>query len=849
MTNDSQSPLGQWSHGLSSLLACLSCTLGIFNISSFAVYSVQFGANFILQFLIMSLIFGIPLFTLHISLGQLLTAGTVDMWRISPIFQGIGIAILTSQAFLGIYSIIGISWMLVYFRDSFITKQDVYRWAEPFGFYREGLRPIIHNSSKIKLEDTVADYFNGVVLQRHNLEVPANSPGHLKFQVTFNLVVVWMIVFICLSKGLKSYGKVVYIFTLVPIFGMFILSSKLVGLMPTDNRLQIVLPETDWSEFFLNTKSWMAASSVSFCTWGLLSAAAMQITSHNSAKHVLHRDASIVIVLTLSVLLLSAFLANTCHQLLFLHGYAYVPSSFERMSTYSFLQPIKSPQSYTGMPIRWMTHIPFVIGDRVIKPGFSDVYIHHNHFGHHRHQIMQDQQNHQESGYQVLRLATELLPATLAVIGPEMLSPFWSVLFYFILILFGIAQQLAIWHCLITGIMAINVKYLKSWETTITFFTCACGFILGLPMATELGVFVVYFLDHVIGGGWWIMLLYLAELVAVFVVRGRPYSGETVVATLFSRASLCVQTWVAPMLSFTWNVILPTILLVMCITVFKNGKFRYFFKWSSPNIYEYWPSWSRQLGCLFQSIPIITVPFIAIVQTCRYLSSGPPDIFDRIQLLYRPRLESIDINGIGGIMHNNDLNHLNMDISAGGQPSQSSGNNNLSSSTADNGINDNLATIVNDPPPKYTPPPSYSTATGARIARMLRQSFRRSVRRLHNAFNPGTSSSNMTENNNEIDNERWPQQQNDSQIQPPPEYSTVLVEMNSNASVMDRDNNTNSGNTSRISELTANQVATLLRSSFRRAMVTESSSSEHLVNAVAPINQDSVIIDNEVINK
>ena len=35
---------------------------------------------------------------------------------------------------------------------------------------------------------------------------------------------------------------------------------------------------------------------------------------------------------------------------------------------------------------------------------------------------------------------------------------------------------------------------------------------------------------------------------------------------------------------------------------------------------------------------------------------------------------------------------------------------------------------ANDPPPKYTPPPSYSTATGARIARMLRQSFRRSVR-------------------------------------------------------------------------------------------------------------------------
>lgn len=37
--------------------------------------------------------------------------------------------------------------------------------------------------------------------------------------------------------------------------------------------------------------------------------------------------------------------------------------------------------------------------------------------------------------------------------------------------------------------------------------------------------------------------------------------------------------------------------------------------------------------------------------------------------------------------------------------------------------------MTEDAPPKYTPPPSYTTATGARIAKMLRNSIRRSVRR------------------------------------------------------------------------------------------------------------------------
>lgn len=45
-----------------------------------------------------------------------------------------------AQAFIGTYTVIGISWMFTYFRDSFITKQDVYRWAESIEEYKEGKR-------------------------------------------------------------------------------------------------------------------------------------------------------------------------------------------------------------------------------------------------------------------------------------------------------------------------------------------------------------------------------------------------------------------------------------------------------------------------------------------------------------------------------------------------------------------------------------------------------------------------------------------------------------------------------------------------------------------------------------
>jgi len=56
-----------------------------------------------------------------------------------------------------------------------------------------------------------------------------------------------------LLSGLKSYGKVVYVFSLLPVVGMLVLCAKLLSLMPTTMTHQ-VFPETMWAEFFLNTK-------------------------------------------------------------------------------------------------------------------------------------------------------------------------------------------------------------------------------------------------------------------------------------------------------------------------------------------------------------------------------------------------------------------------------------------------------------------------------------------------------------------------------------------------------------------------------------------------------------------
>ena len=70
----------------------------------------------------------------------------------------------------------------------------------------------------------------------------------------------------------------------------------------------------------------------------------------------------------------------------------------------------------------------------------------------------------------------------------------------------------------------------------------------------QFGAFIVYFFDYTIGSGWWLMILYVMQLCAIFVVRGKPYSGEHVVSVLITKANFCAS-WLSPLLAFSWHVV------------------------------------------------------------------------------------------------------------------------------------------------------------------------------------------------------------------------------------------------------------------------------------------------------
>ncbi|XP_055693319.1 sodium-dependent transporter bedraggled isoform X1 [Lutzomyia longipalpis] len=786
-----------WPHNLSRALATLGCTLGLFNVSRFAIMSVHFGANFILQFLILSVIFGIPMLWLQMSLGAKMRAGCVSMWRISPISRGVGVTLLLVQGLVTLYSAVSVGWLLVYFRDSFVSRDDRYRWEEPFELFRGSV------SNDSRLSDTVADYFSGVVLQRWHLG-PAGRVGStsglgaVRFQVAFNLSIFWTLVFIVLCRGLRSYGKFVYVLAILPTLGITVLCTKLLTMIDFTS-FQSIFPATDWQDFFMNSQSWMSAAQETFLTWCLAGASILTIYSRGTApksggsSRDLRRDALLVALFTIYGLMMAALMGNSCVQILFNYGYLYFPGSYENIGTNVFLYPRDGPllpPQIVSVPSKWLPRYSSVVGESFRRPGMVPS---------------------RESGYQVLRLVTELFPATLAAASRANISAVWSLLGFLVLLLFALAQLSAMWKPI-----AISLGESPS----CVLLSCVTGLLLAIPLATESGISVIHFLDVILGGAWWLMLVWLAQLIAIFLIRGRPYSADLLVSDLH-----LTQTFSA-FIAFAWNVLIPIGLIVLAIFEYKLSNAREFFHWRGTN---YWPLWVRKVGGFLQVAIIQIIPVVAIIQIYRYITKGPPDILDRIQLLYRPEVDS------GGRVRN--------------FPSPEAQRPPTSPAAATTITLETHPNVQDDAPPKYTPPPSYTTATGARIAKLLRQSIRRSVRRIL-----GESSGNRRQNEA-------------SPSRPPPDYSTVVVDPSGESGEMGPRVLYNS-HTNRRSEpppaatcqrLTAQDVAQLLRprrTNFHRASSlggcveqvlraslrhAQSRSVENLVLNAAPAGQSSCI--------
>lgn len=426
-----------------------------------------------------------------------------------------------------------------------------------------------------------------------------------------------------------------------------------------NNCVQDII-QMDWTDFF-NTTSWFVAAQESFLTFALLGPSVLSICSRPQCDQStnLRCDLMIATLLTIVGLVLAAILASVLFGIV-----------LER-------DPILA-QQITGLFIRCELQT-------------NNVFL--NNF---------DSNKVTASDASPVRLATELFPAAMSSLTPMHISAFWSGIGCITCIALGLTQLYAMW----LPIVQLCDGLYNAFE-----LSCFSAAILAVPLATRYGRQLVVFFAVAVGQSWVPSCVCLAQVLALFVLLGRPYSADFVVR------ELRLGRWLATGLAIVWNIVCPLGLITLAILQCKLTGSREFYVRAPSGGEQHWPYWVRVLGACVQIGLVGMVPAVAVIQAYRYMTGGPADMFDvsvRVPTAYQ-HLQHCFILVC--------LQRIKLLV----RPEE------ISPDAAENIEATITSAIVPEPvpetPPLYTPPPSYSTATGARLAKALRSSFRRSVRR------------------------------------------------------------------------------------------------------------------------
>ncbi|KAK5883918.1 hypothetical protein CesoFtcFv8_020193 [Champsocephalus esox] len=131
----------KWDNKAQYILTCVGFCIGIGNVWRFPYLCQSHGGGaFLIPYLILMVLEGMPLLLLEFAIGQRLRKGSVGVWRsISPYLTGVGIASMLVSLLVGLYYNTLVAWIIWYFFNSF---QNPLPWTQcPLNENRTGFVP------------------------------------------------------------------------------------------------------------------------------------------------------------------------------------------------------------------------------------------------------------------------------------------------------------------------------------------------------------------------------------------------------------------------------------------------------------------------------------------------------------------------------------------------------------------------------------------------------------------------------------------------------------------------------------------------------------------------------------
>ncbi|XP_067951409.1 sodium- and chloride-dependent betaine transporter-like [Watersipora subatra] len=230
-SNGSKSKRATWGNSIEFFLSTLGYAVGYGNLWRFPYLCYRNGGGaFLIPYCLFLFLAGIPMVFLEMSLGQYSGAAVFGCWKFCPIMKGVGMGMVMVSTYWGMYYNVIIMWTLYYLYYSF---SKVLPWADcgnewntpeclPLGIVGN---TSLCNSTNMTTESgssidcnarapyPAEEFWDRKVLTRSE---GITELGVLKWDLALLLVISWLIIFLCLLKGIKTSGKVVYVTATAP---------------------------------------------------------------------------------------------------------------------------------------------------------------------------------------------------------------------------------------------------------------------------------------------------------------------------------------------------------------------------------------------------------------------------------------------------------------------------------------------------------------------------------------------------------------------------------------------------------------------------------------------------------
>ncbi|XP_074527626.1 sodium- and chloride-dependent GABA transporter ine [Halichoeres trimaculatus] len=289
-----------WSRQIEFTLAGIGCAVGLGNVWRFPYLCYRSGGGaFLVPYLLMLIVLGIPLLYMELTVGQFTRRGPVHALAIvCPLLKGVGLASVAISFIMCTYYNIVITWALYYLFSSF---QAPLPWQSCNNTWNT---PNCTNHATNSSYSSTAsqEFFRLKMLQQTS---GVEEAGGMRWELFLILILAWILIYLCIFKGVKSTGKVVYFTALFPyviLIALLINNTQLTGAMKGIKFF--IVPE--W-EKLLSVEVWVNAAAQIFNSIGIGFGSLLAMSSYNSFNNNILKDTLTIAIINSLTSILAGF--------------------------------------------------------------------------------------------------------------------------------------------------------------------------------------------------------------------------------------------------------------------------------------------------------------------------------------------------------------------------------------------------------------------------------------------------------------------------------------------------------------------------------------------------------------